>query len=257
MPPFDIGPPPMVFPKPAIIRPATEDLIRHGGDPVARALTAHGLRRVSGAVTIAKSAVYQGETGDASNLTTYTFNTQPFGTAQADRYICVAYGARQSGGAGFSSGTIGGVSASKVVESNLANWWPAGMMVAAVPTGTTGTVAITFGGTMTECAIAIWAMYGLSSGTPYDTAHTGNQDPQSLNVDTQADGFVIAYGHAQAETFSSMTGVTQDFYNTAQPEAGKKQWGGHANNVSAATPRTVSFDLSAQSNQNRACCVSY
>lgn len=47
MPPFDIGPPPLVFPKPAIIRPATEDLIRHGSDPVARALTAHGLRRVS------------------------------------------------------------------------------------------------------------------------------------------------------------------------------------------------------------------
>ena len=44
MPPiFDLGPPPLVFPKPAIIRPATEDRA-----PLVLALLAHQMRRAGG-----------------------------------------------------------------------------------------------------------------------------------------------------------------------------------------------------------------
>jgi hypothetical protein len=80
-----------------------------------------------------------------TNLTTYSFTGLDFGAAQGDRYII---GVAVSGTAArsISSATIGGVTARVVVSASGGGAVDrnAGIVIANVPTGATGTIAVTW-----------------------------------------------------------------------------------------------------------------
>jgi hypothetical protein len=94
------------------------------------------------------------------NATTFTFSSQALGAAASDRRIVVAVGAG-GGSVGTASGvTVGGVTATQVVhaaldvEANSSIWW------AAVPTGTTGDVVVTFTSSKGNCGVSCYRLTG-------------------------------------------------------------------------------------------------
>lgn len=77
---IDFGPPLLVFPKPAIIRQATADLLRYGIDPVlGMAVLGHKLRRAAGNAGVADITIV--DDGDAApssgtGTATHTYDSQ-------------------------------------------------------------------------------------------------------------------------------------------------------------------------------------
>lgn len=92
---------------------------------------------------------------------THTFSSVAIGTAHATRQVFVATYYDVA-----TAVTVGGISASVVVSAtgNFLRLWRA-----AVPTGTTASIAVTSSGTG-RLAIQVWAAYNLRSTTPHDTA---------------------------------------------------------------------------------------
>jgi hypothetical protein len=109
---------------------------------------------------------------DLTAQTTYTFSSQSFGTADATRVIAVIILSRNSGGTQtVSNVSIGGVSASKAVgQLGSSNAMVGEIWYAAVPTGTSGTVSITFAGANQRCAIQLYSIIAPSSAAPTVTA---------------------------------------------------------------------------------------
>ena len=106
----------------------------------------------------------------------FSFTSQSFGEAASDRYILVAASGRKSGGTGTNTGvasmTIGGVSAAQIVTStsnsaNIIQLWGA-----AVPTGTSGTVAITWNVAQNKCGIGVYKMTGRNTTAITTTSST-------------------------------------------------------------------------------------
>lgn len=108
---------------------------------------------------------------DATDLSEYTFSSQDLGVAASDRYIvCTIQGQSNDGGARtISSASIGGVSATISVNLVNSSGTGCGIIIAPVPTGTTGDVVITFSGTMGDCNIALYRCLGVGSVTATDT----------------------------------------------------------------------------------------
>lgn len=160
---------------------------------------------------------------DALNddLSSYTFSGLSLGAAASDRRIIVSAHSRESG-AGVTSlttaVTIGGVSAAKIVEqtildspgsnvsSGVALWW------AAVPTGATGDVVVTYDGSQLRGAVSVYRLTG-AEGTVADTATDsvdgGNSVSTTLLVPTTAvhAGVVSVAG---AGGTAAWTGPTED-----------------------------------------------
>jgi len=150
-------------------------------------------------------------TSGFSTATTYTFAGMNFGTAFATRYIvaCVMW----SGGGGLSSCTIGGVSAS--IIANALNSTSCGMGVAAVPSGTSGTVVanITGGGNANGCVIGLYALNGINSPAASQIMQS-TANPPAASLNPQPGSVVIACatgGHVGGCTpsWSGLTGDSQ------------------------------------------------
>jgi hypothetical protein len=163
---------------------------------------------------------YLQSAGNTANLTTYTFASQNLGTASSDRYIIVtAAGSAISGTNSISTLEVAGIPASFVNrqnqdspnEANVAEIW-----IAAVPTGTSGNVVVTFSGGQARAAITMYSATGLNSATPYDTGNatdSGANPNPSTTIDCQADGFVIAatmINNAATTTGCAWTGLTEN-----------------------------------------------
>lgn len=154
-------------------------------------------------------AITQTDHGEsATDSNTYTFTARALGTAQADRRIIVALSMRVAGTTTtVSSVTVAGISATQVVSSpnngggntTLAELW-----VAAVPTGTTGDVVITFSATVLRCGSNVWRMVGSASSTASATG-TSTADPGTANLTIPANG--AAVGFAVADFAGSGQGV--------------------------------------------------
>ncbi len=150
---------------------------------------------------------YLQSAGDDANLTTYTFASQNFGDEAADRYIIVAL--MPVGAASITSVTIGGVSATIIGQvANGAN--VAGLAIALVPTGTSGSVVMTLSDAGTRAGISCYSVTGLSDPTPTDT-NTSTADPSVLNLDVPDGGFIVACSMvaATAQT-ATWVGATKD-----------------------------------------------
>jgi hypothetical protein len=130
---------------------------------------------------------------EGSNQNPVTYTGVNFGTEAADRYIIVAIGQRNDSRT-FTSVTIGGVTATILVQQGDGNT-TAGIAIAAVPTGTSGTVVVNLSGTADSHYLGVWSATGLDSATPVDTgAVSGSGQDAGLNtfnLNTDANGFVI------------------------------------------------------------------
>lgn len=120
--------------------------------------------------------------------TSYTFTSQSFGSASSDRLILVGVATEDNGAADADivSMTVGGISASLIVAAKNttehAEFW-----IAAVPSGTSGTIAITFAASAFEVGIGVWALYNASS-TATNTGSDISGDPSSINLNINAGG---------------------------------------------------------------------
>ncbi len=152
---------------------------------------------------------------DATDLTTYSFTTQNFGADYIDRTMIVSvFGNSGSTGRTISSATIGGVSANVSFEEE-AFGSSVHVMTAAPITGTTGTVAITFSGSMESCGIAVYSVSHLESETPVDTAFDENFSDANLTLSVISGGIAVGIAGG-VDTPSEITfgGLDHDFAMT-------------------------------------------
>lgn len=184
------------------------------------------------------------EAHSTSDLTTYTFSAQALGAASADRYIIVTAAGRKAGASTtISSITVGGVTATIVVQrtNTITNTAVSGIAIAAVPTGTTGDVVVTFGAGMARCGIALWAVTGLASDTPTDTDSSVATAP-TVNLDVVAGGFAIgcAYDSASVGASATWAGITEQYDNQINDGGVVNTWTGASDTfVSVQTGLTM------------------
>ena len=159
-----------------------------------------------------------------ADLTTYTFSSAALGTAAADRIIVVSVTTKASGGAArtVSSLTIGGVSGTEIAALttggvNIAMWY------AAVPTGTTGDIVVTWSGACQECGCGVWAVYGAaSSPTDFDSAYNGDATTVANTITIPAGGVGIMGMRSSGVSTHTIDNVTENYDAQAGdfPQAG-------------------------------------
>lgn len=136
----------------------------------------------------APNVVWTDSTSSASATSPHSFTSRAIGTADASREVFVAV---YNGAA--SAVTVGGVSATLVetAASNTLTLWRA-----AVPSGTTATVVVTYTGGGGRLLISVFAAYNLQSTTPHDTAsYFASSTPATTHattIDTASQGILIA-----------------------------------------------------------------
>lgn len=147
-----------------------------------------------------------------SNLTAYTFPSAAIGSADANRIVVVGVGGATSGGARtISSVTIGGVSAAQVIDHSSAN---AGnhskIWAAAVPTGTTADIVVTWSAGMFNCGIGVWAAYDCLITASHTAQDNVTASTSSLFVPEGGIGIGYFFNGGGSSTYT-WTGLTEDF----------------------------------------------
>ncbi len=178
-------------------------------------LVGFGVGAAGGALTITP----QSSASSGSDLTTYTFSAQAIGTASSDRIVIVAVGAANiSTGTTLSSATIGGVAATiqKQQTNNAASIDTiSAVITAAVPTGTTGDVVLTFSTGQLRVGISTFSLTGGSataSETQADTNGTDAVPDVTINVLAGGGWVGCTYGYTGTATATvtwAGTGVTE------------------------------------------------
>ncbi len=150
---------------------------------------------------------------DGTNLTTYTFAGENFGTAPADRQIIVAIGSQGAGetAESISSVTIGGVSATITVQrtNSIVDHTISGLAIANVPTGTTGDIVITLSTGERRCGIGVYRATGISA-IPTDTGSSIANNP-TFDIDVIAGGFAIGTAGTGFFDTATWTNLTEDY----------------------------------------------
>lgn len=181
---------------------------------------------------------------DTSNSSVYTHSNQNLGTADADRYIIVAAHAKKAGDpTTVSSITVAGVTATLVVQANSgANATSAALAIAAVPTGTSGDVVVTYGAQQVRSEIGMWRAVGIDSATPNDTQSDTTTSGPSVTLDVPI-GFAIgAASNGYADAWGSWTGLTEDYQDPSAE--GNASWGAASDTfASADASHTVTPDI--------------
>jgi len=148
--------------------------------------------------------------------TTETYNSQTFGDEAADRHIIVGYYGLVLSTA--PSCTIGGVSATLVASATAASTTVA-MFIAAVPTGTTGSIVFTVGSGGNRHNFGAWRATGLTSATAtaFGTDSTLSTGALDTTFSVSAGGIIVGYAATNLNTVTNIDwsgGVTEDFYAT-------------------------------------------
>lgn len=159
----------------------------------------------------------------------YTFSSQTFGTAAADRYIIACFGWNledDSTSNTLSGVTIGGVTATLVNQTTLNNTSTndrsgCGMYIANVPTGTSGDVVATFttgaSGGPHGCGVGLFRVTGINP-TKHDdgVASADTNANPSTTIDCPANGIIVgvsdvAENGASAGETATWAGLTESF----------------------------------------------
>lgn len=156
------------------------------------------------------TGAYVTSADNITNASSYSFASTSLGAADADRRIHVVIQCRRvAPSATVTAVTIAGVSATLDVattdQGSTTEIWSA-----AVPTGTTGTIAVTLDAIALRCHIHVYRTVGadaIPAGTETPTsAQTGTFSTASVNG-----GFVIyATSNSAAAATVTWTGATQD-----------------------------------------------
>lgn len=163
---------------------------------------------------------YNGKSSVGTSSASFSFTSQAIGDAASDRLVVVAVEVFTSGTNFAINGvTVAGVTAAQV--SNATRAESGGTLKvrtelwqASVPTGTSGTIAVTFAGSVSECMVANYALYGLSSTTRADADNDGGgsgDTSASLLIDIPATGILLAAAaFVNSASSQTLSGVTQD-----------------------------------------------
>jgi hypothetical protein len=142
---------------------------------------------------------YQTSATDGTEASSYSFASQAFGPAAADRLVIVGIAYTDaSGNPDISSVTIGGVSATKHTnarpDSSTSKFCGSAIYSASVPTGATGTIVVTPNQTITNCSISVYSVIGLNSTSDIYSSSTNSasQDDPSNTATVQLDGILVA-----------------------------------------------------------------
>lgn len=184
-----------------------------------------------------KILTYIGETSATNNATVYTFTGASIGTAASDRRVIVAVmGGGSNSGVTLSSVTVGGVTAT--INGQATNGNSVGAIVtAAVPTGTTGDIVVTFSGQKERCNVGVWSATGLTSNAAIDF-DSGTADPGTATLDAVIGGFCIALAVSSNTTTLTWTNVTENY--DVQPES--------ADTASGASAATTAVTIAPSGN---------
>ena len=182
---------------------------------------------------------FQTLTGSFTTDTSYTFSSQPIGTAHSSRIVIVAVAYINSSPASASV-TVGGTAATEIAgcakrtTSGGSTEFQIKCFRVAVPSGTTASIVVTT--SATGCWIGVWSAYYLRSATPVDaTAHEPSSGAVILDLNTSARGVGCGFGVTSSNV--TWTGATEDHDAIT---AGIWMTGAHfAQDGSAGAPRTV------------------
>lgn len=202
-----------------------------------------------------KVLTFRTNASDPADLTTY--NGTPFqglsiGTAASDRRVIVAVHGVDGVSASptISSATIGGVSATIICQTTVNARAVTGIIIAAVPTGTTADVSITFSSGLVRAAIGVWTCTGLTSSTAVDSGTSG-ATPGTKTLTTVAGGFAVgAISEFAGNTFT-WTNLTEDYDATITTDGGS-YGGAHAATSTTSLAITGAYDSAANANRGMA-----
>ena len=148
-----------------------------------------------------------------TNTTTYTFSSCDLGTPSDDRRVIVAAHMYGSTGRTLTSATINGVSATELTTDSI-NTANTVLIIANVPTGSTGDIVLTWSSGCAGSAVTVWYATGLTSDTPVDASRGSGSSPTSTSaLTTVAGGFIAA---AATCRYNSGTTRTHSWTNATE-----------------------------------------
>lgn len=155
---------------------------------------------------------YGASASDPSDLSSYSFSSLSIGTAASDRYVIAAILIAAGTVPTITSATIGGVAATALFSAT-SSFTRSSFYIAAVPTGTTATLAFSLSSGAARAAGAVWSVTGLISATPSATAMS-NASTGAASLVVGGGGFVIGASNSYAggATHSyTWAGITEQF----------------------------------------------
>lgn len=190
------------------------------------------------------SITFTDHTSDGTNQASYSFASRSIGAANATRIvgICLA-GISGSGTISWSGVTIGGVSATlQKNQQNTVSGTTAAIFTAAVPTGTTATVAATASSSMVRLGLGIWSMLNLSNSGTASATNGSNTSPAVLDLNVNAGdvGIVCGFNNNTPPTATATAGWTEDYDNNTGAE-NSTDAGGNFTAAVAGSPRTITL----------------
>lgn len=139
---------------------------------------------------------YVSTANSTADSNTYTFTAQAIGTAAADRIVIVGAFGGSNSPAAITGITVQGITGVQSGHAdNTGNNVSLAIWAIAVPTGTTGDIVVTIGGTKGRCGIIVWNATGTNI-TATDTQHQeqnsgGGATSLSITPVVQAGGFFV------------------------------------------------------------------
>lgn len=194
---------------------------------------------------------YHGEAVDGSNLTTYTFASHPIGAAGV-RLVVLTFAAEDSGGTQqCSSATVGGLTATEVIESPTDNNNSCIYQID-VTSGhglegsTTADITLTMTNGVTRASVSTWTIRGLGNTAADDTcAGAGSSDPISCStsLDMPANSVAIAvacFANAGTVTWDGVTGDDDEYSMGGGDQVGVSSLQPEVDTLGATVTATVS-----------------
>lgn len=158
---------------------------------------------------------------DSVDRSSYTFTSVPLGSPLPDRYIVVCVNTTSSLADDFVNAvTVNGVSAAQVVSAfndSGAFVIESQIWIAAVPSGSSGSVVLSATSTLRDASIGVFEIHGLQSTTPIDTdTEKVSSGTASLSLSAPSgESFIIAtFISENSGPFTWGGVVVEDFEDT-------------------------------------------
>lgn len=198
---------------------------------------------------------YTSSTAQAS----YTSSSRSFGNPSPSRLVIAFVTAHGGTVRSVNSASIGGVTATVDAHAIDSTGGYSGAIVlsAYVPTGTTGTVSITFSGNVNGCSISVMAVDNVRSQTPVDskTNNGASGSIRSVSVNWNADGVVVGVvTSAESRTFT-WTDLTEAYDTTYSAGVTRSVSVADLFPLTPVTAETVTATLSSSSSVRQALSV--
>jgi len=196
------------------------------------------------------TGIFNGSPAAVTGTPPITFSSVSFGGADASRVVVAAVFFASSTNNVVSGVTIGGVTATKVVDAGFTNWSAGGgaftgdtgatLWAAAVPTGTSGNIVVSGPAVSTACAVSCYSVYG-SGVTPLGTLTNATG-----SVSNSA-GVVIGFAANHTGSFT-WTALTADVNTSVGLSSGSMFYSSASVLKQAANPLSVSVSPTAGTN---------